>query len=254
MTMDTLLNLIKVCGAEPHTVLGAADGWHSDELDNTLANRAHAELAQLGLSGSNGVDPDLLTVVETITYPYVEYYAWIAGAYEGAPVNYTVLACAGTRDASVLVRNIDNDTVVLLSVPRDRLLHEFIAQLPALEPGNGQAVTASHSDVFGTGPGEDETFTVMRGPRQSKSALAASEVKRILNLQRLGGGQLYTAHRNRAGMRRRVERPLVYIDTPEGRWLTEETAGTGEPDVACTPATPQLLAHRLHTNHSALVD
>jgi len=256
MTVDTLLNLINARGAEPHTVLGAADGWHSDEQDSALASRAHTELAWLGLSGPNGVDPDLLTVVETLTRPYVEYYAWIAGFHDDTSVNYSVLAGAGMRDAAVLVRNIDNDTVVLHSVPRERLLDEFIDQLPALAPGDGQAVTASHGDVFGRGipPGEDEAFTVMRGPRESQSALAASEVKRILKLQRLGGGQLYTASRNRAGMRRRVERPLVYIDTPEGRWLTEETAGAGEPDIVCTPATPQLLAQRLHTNHGALRD
>lgn len=69
----------------------------------------------------------------------------------------------------------------------------------------------------------------------------------MLHLPRLGGGSLYVAVRNRTARRVRVRRPVNYIDTSEGRWLTEEVPESGELLIAFTPAAPELLADRLRT-------
>jgi hypothetical protein len=79
-----------------------------------------------------------------------------------------------------------------------------------------------------------------------------AEMRRILQLPRLGGGSLYVAARSRSGRRERAERPVNYIDTPEGRWLTEEVPGSGEPMIAFHPASPQLLVQRLRNAQSRL--
>ncbi|OZM72722.1 ESX secretion-associated protein EspG [Amycolatopsis antarctica] len=254
LTTGTLLNLIRRRDGEPHTVLASTPVWQSPEAKRAATDRANAELAGYGLAGRGGIDRGLLATVQAVARPQVEFYGWITGGHDGKPVNYTLLAGSAGGEGFVLARNTDHEGVVLVSLRPDQLMENFIAQIPGLAPGRGRQLSVPRSQVGGTGrTGDgDEGFEILRSSRPSESSQEAEELRRVLGLRRLGGGSLYVAARTRAGTRQRVERPLNYIDTTEGRWLTEEIPGSGEPRVALTPATAQLIADRLRNAHSRL--
>jgi hypothetical protein len=108
-------------------------------------------------------------------------------------------------------------------------------------------------DVRASTTAQEEGYAVLRSGQASAGSQDAEELRRILKLRRLGGGSLYVAARGRNGNRLRVERPVNYLDTSEGRYLTEEVPGSGEPLIACTPATHEFLAERLRNAQGALV-
>ncbi|WP_298179558.1 ESX secretion-associated protein EspG [Saccharomonospora sp.] len=255
MSTATMLNLIRRTGAEPHPVLSSTPVWEDERARKQAEERANTELAHLGLLDGSGVHRDLVATVEAIANPTLEYYAWINGGIEDQAVNYAVLAGTGVGEAFVLVRNSDSDVVAFGCVHPNELMENFIAQLPALSPGRGQPLWVPKSVMSGGARQREfdgENFSVMNNGRRSATATEASEMRRILGLPRLGGGSLYVAARSRSGKRERAERPVNYIDTSEGRWLTEEVPGSGEPMIAFHPASPQLLAERLRKAHSRL--
>ena len=253
LTTGTLLNLIRRRDGEPHTVLASTPVWESAEAKRAAADRANAELARYGLAGRGGVSRGLLATVEAITRPQVEYYGWITGGHDGRPLNYTVLAGSAGGEGFVLARNTDHEAVVLVSVRPDELLENFISQIPAYGPGKGRPLSVPRSQVGADGRhARSENFEIMRSSHPSDDVREAEELRRVLGLHRYGGGTLYVAARTRAGTRQRAERPLTYIDTTEGRWLTEEIPGSGENRVALTPATARLVTDRLRNAHSRL--
>jgi hypothetical protein len=248
LTTATLLNLIRRRQGEPHTVLSSTPVWQDEGAQRQANERADAELAGYGLAGPRGVEPSLLATVDVIARPALEFYAWINGGHEGHALNYTLLAGSGGREAFVLARNTDHEGVVIASLRPEELLDGFLNQLPRLAPGKGQPLLVPKSAVTGgksAGQADDDGYDVLRGARRTPETVATEELRRVLGLRRLGGGSLYVAGRGRSGVRQRAERPVNYIDTVEGRWLTEEVPGSGEPLIALTPATPQLLAERL---------
>ncbi|OQO90664.1 ESX secretion-associated protein EspG [Saccharomonospora piscinae] len=251
----TLLTLIRRHGAEPHTVLSSTAVWEDERARRAAEERADGELARLGLYGHGAVHPGLLATVAVIARPAVEYYAWINGGIENQPVNYTVLAGAGAGEAFVLVRNSDSQVVALGSVHPAELLDNFVAQLPRLGPGRGRALRVPKSALAGGAKRREfdgENFAVMSNGRRDPAGTEVAEMRRILGLPRLGGGSLYVASRGRGGRRERAEHPVNYIDTAEGRWLTEEVPGSGEPVIAFHPASPNLLVDRLRTAQGRL--
>lgn len=261
LTTGTLLNLIRRRGAEPHTVLASTPVWEDEGARQRADELANAELARQGFFGRSGMDPGLRATVEAIARPTLEYYAWIDGGHEGKPLHYTVLAGAAGGEAFVLARNTEYEGVVLASPHPGELLVTFLAQLPRLAAGRGRPLRVPKSYLTGerragdVGDSDPAGFTVLRGPGDSTPSAEqaeADELRRVLHLPRLGGGSLYVAARSRTGRRERAARPVNYIDTSEGRWLTEEVAGSGEPLIAFTPATPELLSERLRSAHGML--
>jgi hypothetical protein len=255
LTTGTLLTLLRRRDAEPHTVLASTPTWLSDQARRAEDARADAELSKYGLAGRRGVDPGLMATVDTIARPAEEYYAWVQGGYDGRALNYTVLAGSAGGEAFVLARNTEHEGIVLASLRPDEVLDNFLAQIPKLAPGKGHPLMVPKSEATGgrrRSADPDGGFEVMRGARPDAGSVVAEELKRVLALRRLVGGSLYVAARSRAGSRQRVERPVNYIDTMEGRWLTEERPGSGEPVISFTPATTQLLADRLRIAQGSL--
>ena len=255
VSTSTLINLIRRRDGEPHTVLAETPTWYSDEAQRKEDELANEELARFGLSGRRGVNPGLLATVEAVARPQVEYYGWIDGGYDGASLSYTLLAGSAGGEAFVLARNTEHEGVVLASLKPAELLEGFINQIPKLASGRGSPLTVPKSQVTNpnnTSSAEDDGYAVLRSGRKSTRSQDADEFRRILGLRRMGGGSLYVAARGRSGSRRRIERPVNYIDTSEGRWLTEEVPGSGEPLLAFTPANQQILAERLHSALSKL--
>jgi ESX secretion-associated protein EspG len=252
-TTPTLLNLIRRRGGEPHNTLADTPTWYDENARRILDQQVNAVLAQHGLMGPRGMDRDLLVLLEAISRPQLEYYGWFEGRFENAPTNFSVLAGSGNGGAFVLVRMVKEDTVIVAPERPEELLQGFINQIPPARPGSGQPLVVGKNEYLGKRRADDEGgFSIMqtapgRGPQSP-----IKEIKRIMNAERTGGGSLYVAVRNRAGTRRRSERPLNFVDTAEGRWLMEERPGRGEPLLVFTPATPQVIADRLRNAQSTL--
>ncbi|MBK1784614.1 ESX secretion-associated protein EspG [Prauserella cavernicola] len=248
LTTGTLLNLIRRRGVEPHTVLASTPVWEDERARRAADERADAELRGYGLYGRGGVHSGLQATLDAVARPAVEYFGWINGGHDGKPLNFTLLAGSAGGEGFVLARNTDHEGVVLVSVRPEEILDNFVAQIPRLGPGRGQQLRVPKSQASGGKRRSDsygDDFSVMRSGTPNPGSVEADELRRVLKLPRLGGGSLYAAARGRTGRRERVERPLNYIDTTEGRWLTEEVPGSGEPLIAFTPGSPQVIAERL---------
>lgn len=255
VSTSTLINLIRRRDGEPHTVLAETPTWYSDEAQRKEADSANDDLARIGLYGRRGLHPGLLATIEAVARPQLEYFGWIDGGFEGKALRYTLLGGSAGGEAFVLARNPEYESVVLASVKPEELLEAFITQIPKLAPGRGSALAVPKSQVMNAGKSstsQDDGFAVLRREDRNSGNKEAEELRRILALRRMGGGSLYVAVRGRSGARRRIERPVNYIDTTEGRWLTEELPGSGEPLITFTPANQQVLAERLQNAQSKL--
>lgn len=250
-----LLNLIRRRGGEPHPTLAGEAVWRDETASRQEAQQVNALLSRHGLMGARGMDRDLLNLVESMARPQLEYYGWFEGRFEGAPANFAVFAGSGRGGAFVAVRDLGSDAVVLASERPEEVLQGFVNQIPVGRPATGQPLVAGKSEVTGSGgqPREESEISIMRPARGGAAALSpAREMQRLMTVQRTGAGSLYVAARNRAGVRRRCDRPLNFVDTVEGRWLMEERPGR-DPLVVFTPATPQVFAERLRNAQNSLV-
>lgn len=250
-----LLNLIRRRGGDPHPTLAGEAVWLNEDASRQEDQQVNALLSRHGLMGARGMDRELLNVVESMARPQLEYYGWFEGRFGRGPSNFAVFAGSGRGGAFVAVRDLDTDAVVLATERPEEVLQGFVNQIPPGRPATGQPLVAGKSEVTGGGgeAGDESEISIMRPARGGATALSpAREMRRLLTVQRTGAGSLYVAARNRAGVRRRCDRPLNFIDTAEGRWLMEERPGR-DPLVVFTPATPQVLAERLRNAQSALV-
>lgn len=251
-----LLNLIRRRGGEPHPTLAGQAIWLDPEAQRREEQQVNALLTQHGLMGPRGLDRDLLGLIESVAQPTLEYYGWFEGQFPGVPTNFAVLAGSGRGGAFIAVRDLGTEAVTLAAEQPEELLQGFLNQIPPARPAPGQPLVVGKSELTnGRRKPEDGDFSIMQPARHRPTgpAAAVDEVKRVMSAKRIAAGSLYVAARNRAGTRRRSERPLNFIDTADGRWLMEERPGRGDPLIVFTPATPQVLAERLRNALSTLV-
>ncbi|WP_020669131.1 ESX secretion-associated protein EspG [Amycolatopsis nigrescens] len=252
-TTPTLLNLIKRRGGEPHNTLASTPTWYSAEASRELDEQVNAVLTEHGLLTARGMDRGLIATVEAIAKPELEYYGWFEGEFPDAPANFTVYAGSAGGGAFVLLRTVGDEVVVVAPERPEELLRGFLNQLPKCRPGDGEPLAVGKTE-FTTGrarPAEDG-FSVLQGAPQATGQPAGERIQRIMGAKRIGAGSLYVAARDRAGGRTRIQRPLNFIDTVEGRWLMEEVPGSGEPSIVFTPATAELLGDRLRNAQGKL--
>ena len=255
ITTGTLINLVRRRGGEPHTVLAETPTWYSDEAQRAEDEKVNAELAKQGLFGSRGMHAGFVATAEAIARPQVEYFGWIDGGYQGKSLSYRLLGGTAGGEGFVLAKHEELDVVVIESAHPGEVLEGFLGQIPKLAPGRGQALAVPKSQLDGGGSGssgDDGGYAVLRSDRPAEGSQEVDELKRILALRRMGSGSLYVAVRSRGGARHRIERPVNYIDTSEGRWLTEEIPGRGENRIAFTPADQRVLGERLRSAQARL--
>lgn len=252
---STLVHLVRRLGWDPHTTLGTGATWYSGAARDAIDERVERELAAAGLSGPRGTDEGLRSTLEAIARPELEYFGWAGGTHGSAPeetVNLTILAGSRDGDAFVLVRNVDREFVVLISVAGDRLLDNFVAQLPTHPPARGRELVVPSRTMSARARDSYDGGGLLRTSTPDENERTADEFRRVLGLKRTGGGTLYVAGRSRTGRRERVERPLTYLDTVEGRWLAGEVPNAGDSFATLTPGTSQLLTERLRDAQSGL--
>ena len=253
ITTATLINLIRRRGGEPHTVLSETPTWYSEEAQRAEDERVNAELAKAGLFGPRGMHPGFVATIEAIARPQLEYYGWIDGGFQGKPVSYRLLAGSAGGEAFVLAKHEELD-VARAGVHAAR---RVARRLPRPDPEAGararDAARGAEEPARGDRPRRRRRpYAVLRNDRPAEGSQEVEELRRILALRRMGSGSLYVAARSRTGAWHRIERPVNYIDTSEGRWLTEEVPGRGESRIAFTPADQRVLADRLRSAQARL--
>ena len=222
LTLPTLLRLVAWRGGEPHTVLADTPVWRSPAAVAELDERARAELAHA---------PNMDDLVEALVVPRAECYGWFTTTDGDRRVDYRVLAVVNHSTAYVLTVGPD-DVVTVASARPTGLVAALLAWLPRHPPALGRALNAPKADFDRAITGTPATGDL-------------AELARIVHEPRLGGGTLYTAVRTDGG-RRRSHRPVTYLDTPDGRWLTQVTTNADRTEwVTFAPATPALIADRL---------
>lgn len=251
LSTRTLLAAIRWEQAEPHPILVDTPVWLDDRARQAADDAARAELRRHKLIDERQrLEPDFDDVLTAIIRPERELYGWINTRIDREPHSYGVLAGLGYREGFVLVREHETDMVVLRAVGRDEFVEGFVAQLPPARPANAHPITVSYADFVAA--------EATRGPRDGFAGFGRASspeiqvLKAIFARPRLGAGNLYAAARNRTGTRVRIEHPVNYIDTPEGRWLTLLDAGRGQQWATAIPATPQLIASKLTERAAAL--
>ncbi|MFI5607687.1 ESX secretion-associated protein EspG [Amycolatopsis sp. NPDC051903] len=256
-TAPTLFNLIKRRGGEPHQTFADMATFYDPTAERRIDQDVNAVLTELGLMGPRGMDRDLLALVESICHPQIEYYGWFDGAFDdGSPSNYAALVGSGNGGGFALVRVIGDPTVTVSRQRPDLLLQTFLDIIPEGQAATGSPLVTSRSEFeSGRAAGSEDVSqrSIMQsGPGRNEDFAPLKEIQRILKAPRTGGGALYVASRPNGGRRRRIPKPINFIDTSEGRWLMEERPGRGDSLIVLTPGTPKAIADRLRTAQSAL--
>ncbi|QWF80534.1 ESX secretion-associated protein EspG [Amycolatopsis sp. CA-230715] len=257
-TTPTITTLIRRRGGEPHNTFGAKAVFMEDGMRRELDERVNEALAEYGLLGPRGMERGFAATIEAIAQPQVEFYGWFEGKFApGLPSNFTVLVGSANGTGFVAARSITEEVVTIAPLRSEQLLQGFLEQIPPGQPGRGQTMIVEKSEFLtGRAPqaeAEDGFRIMQAAPRTGAPPAGGKEMQRILGLDRTGGGSVYMAARTRAGTRRRIERPLNFIDTVEGRWLMEELPGRGDSRIAFAPATLQLFGDRLRSAQSRIM-
>ncbi|WP_312878650.1 ESX secretion-associated protein EspG [Amycolatopsis echigonensis] len=254
-TAYTLCNLIRRRGAEPHKVIGETAAFYVPEDQRRLDEQVNAGLQQAGLMGPRGIDRDLLALIDSISHPHLEYYGWFDGQFDdGSPANFSALVGSGNGGGFGLVRVGREPRVAVTRQRPELLLETFLDIIPAARTPPGQALLVDRKE-FETGrphnAGEPRTSIMMNDQSRKEQASPLKEIQRIMKAPRIGNGALYVAVRTASGARRRIPKPINFVDIDEGRWLMEERPGR-ESILVYTPWSRQTISERLRQAQSAL--
>lgn len=224
LPVTTLVSLIEKANlGEPHAIFAGGERYVSPRF------------AEAG----GRVDERIMDVLALVQRARIEYYGWITHGDATA----TVLVAATGRTAAVVTR--DDDRVRFDRADPDRLVESLVHRLPAVPAGRGESISIRVAD-YGRSAG------LLRQPVSAR-AREARRLDALLRAPRSGGARLYTARRDRAGVRQRAKEWLTVLDlVGQGRWAVYATAGRGERAVNAVPATPRLLATKLTELHRSL--
>jgi hypothetical protein len=239
LSLDTLLHLVRGQGADPHPVLVNTPVWRDPDASSAEDRRAVDELRRAGLHDGRRLDPDFADVVDALVRPRRELYGWLTSVEDGAVRRRGLLAVSAHQVGVVLVR-LDTDHTVMAVVPPSRVAAAFAGELPDVPAAPGREIVTSYraySATLNDGDGFDG-FGAADDP-------ATREMADLLRGPRLGSGELYAAVRDGNGTRRRIERPVVYLDTTEGRRVAERRTSGTDDTAALVPADAAAVTERL---------
>jgi hypothetical protein len=255
LTLDTLATVWQRENlGELHNTLVDVPAWRDDSAAHEALSSATAELAQRGLLVGRDLHADLRATLNLMARPSSEYFGWIAYTEDDRSVSLAVLVAAIGQDAVLVVR--DGQQVHIGPTRSEGMTETLVGHLPALPAARGRSVNLPEAEVRalvadrmhdapGAGkPLPAEAFNIFG---RASMAEDARDLLTAMDQPRTGGGELYVAARSRSGERRRCENPLVYVDTQQGRWMTQLTSGRpGERWIVSAPASRQLLLSKLN--------
>jgi hypothetical protein len=239
---------------ELHTTLVDVPAWRDEDALRAELHAATGDLARQNLLAGRDLDADFRDSLNLLARPSIEYYGWIAYTDGEQHTNITVLAVASGTDALLVVR--DGQTVRMQQSRADGMAETLVAHLPQLTPARGRSINLPEAEVrrlvadrMDTAPGAVKPLSADAYRIFGRESMAedARDLMTVMDLPRTGGGELYVAARGRSGERRRCVNPLVYVDTQQGRWMTQLSDGrSGERWIVSAPASRQLLLSKLN--------
>jgi len=242
LNLTTVHTLIRWRQAEPHPILATVPTWYDEDTVRALDRHAVDERERNDRLHRGGPDDELAETVAAIVRPDREFYGWVTTTVAGRPSRYGLLAVAAYQEAVLVVRDQETDTVTLSWCRPAELADALLDRLPQVPPAAGAPVTAPYQDFLDSTQPEGDGFTGFG----TLGGAEVREINEILALPRTGGASLYAARRaGTLGTRRRCHRPVNYLDTVTGRWLTRLDT-TAEGTVATVaPAGRDLIAAQL---------
>jgi hypothetical protein len=256
LTLDTLAMVWQRENlGELHNTLVDVPAWRDEAAEREALGGATGELAQRGLLVGRDLHADLRDTLNLLARPSMEYYGWIAYTdEERGSVSIAVLVAAIGTDAVLVVR--DGQQVHIGPTRSEGMGETLIGYLPSVPAARGRSVNLPETEVRalladrmhdapGTGkPMPADAFKIFARPSMAEDA---RDLMTAMDQPRTGGGELYVAARGRSGERRRCENPVVYVDTQQGRWMTQLSSGRpGERWIVSAPASRQLLLSKLN--------
>jgi hypothetical protein len=247
---------------ELHNILVDTPAWRDAEADREALQGATTELGQKGLLSGRDLHHDLRDTLNLLARPSIEYYGWISYAdAERGQVDIAVLVAAVGTDAVLVVR--EGRTINLEQARSEGMAETLVGFLPAVPAARGRSVNLPEaelrdlvSDLASATPGEGRQLPASAFDIFPRASMAedARELLTALDRPRTGGGELYVAARTRGGDRRRFEHPVIFVDTDQGRWMTQVSSGQpGERWIVSAPASRQLLLSKLNEMRNNLV-
>lgn len=237
-----------------HNTLVDVPSWRDETAEREALGSATTELTQRGLLVGRDLHPDLRAALNLLARPSMEYYGWIAYTEEDRQVNIAVLVAATGQDAMLVVR--DGHRVHIGPTRSEGMAETLVGHLPQVPAARGRSVNLPENEVrqlvadrMQAAPGASkplpaEAYDIFGKPSMAEDA---HDLITAMDQPRTGGGELYVAARVRTGERRRCENPMVYVDTQQGRWMTQLTSGRpGERWIVSAPASRQLLLSKLN--------
>ncbi|MFD1152175.1 ESX secretion-associated protein EspG [Saccharothrix hoggarensis] len=190
-----------------------------------LASRGWAELERLGLARGRQVHPDLSRSLRLIADASVEYYAFFN---QGDDDTRTALVAQSGDEALRVVLRADKH-FVLEPVRVEDVVPSLVSALPEAKPGRG-GVLSLPADALTDRPRQprpdEDGGSFLQSSRPTGAHVTeVQQVRKLLAEERLGGGQLYAARRDRFGRKQRCAAPLTYFDTVTGRYLSAKAPG-----------------------------
>jgi hypothetical protein len=239
---------------ELHNTLVDVPVWRDEAAEGEALARATGELAQRGLLVGRDLHADLRDTLNLLARPSMEYYGWIGYVAEERQVSLAVLVAAIGQDAVLVVR--DGQTVHIGPTRADGMAETLLGHLPSVPAARGRSVNLPENEVrqlvsdrMHAAPGASKPLPAQAYDIFGRASMAedARELVTAMDQPRTGGGELYVAARVRTGERRRCENPVVYVDTQQGRWMTQLSSGrVGERWIVSAPASRQLLLSKLN--------
>jgi hypothetical protein len=181
-----------------------------------------------------------LDSLAVLARPSVEYFA----AFTEQDAQRAVLVAALGTEAVVVVRA--GDAVTVSSFANRSLPEALVSHLPRVRPARVKAVNVRLAEVDAVG--EDSHAVLLNAMPGVERDVALVEMLR--GQAATGMGELYAAARDRWGHRAVLADPIMYRDSRAGRILVRYAGGY----LSIAPATPALLAQRLHDAHHSLVN
>lgn len=221
------------------------DAIAEGDVDGPLATLrgSWSTLQQHGLARGREVHPDLGRTLRLVAEAGRVHYAFFNTGDEDT--RSALVAVSG--DEAVRMIATPDQHFAIEPVRADEAAPALIGALPEAPPGRGRPITLPSNALKPKSNAYQDTgsFLQQNRPVSSPQEQQVQELRRLLAEPRLGGGQLFTDHRDRYGKRVRAPKSLTFFDTPSGRYVRHEAANNGVPWMTVQPADFTTMASRL---------
>lgn len=170
---------------------------------------------------------------DLLARPARELYGW-AGTQDGP----TTARMVATRGEDAVLAHVGAETVEVRGVRHGNVAESLADTLPPLRRAPGSPLNFP-ADAVTAVPAPAGVLSTNQG------ATTADRVHAVFARPRLGGAQLFAAHRDDLGARRRNPRKITVLDTVDGRWTIRERDGNRQLWLSLVPTDRDSLVRAI---------